>query len=761
MRQTLKAVSFLLLASVAMPVWAQSAPAGESLEIPEIIVTAQKRKEKLIDVPISITALTADQLQQSARRNVRDLQFAVPNLTTYSQSDFNPNIIIRGFESSARNVGFESSLGVYVDGVFTGRTASFTQELDDVERLEVLRGPQGTLFGKNTTTGAINITTKRPGNDFEGSAKLEGGNFGYYRSGLSLSGPIVADKLAAKVSGFLTGHDGYVTNVSTPNEPAANSDKSYGFRGEIRFTPTEAFDIALRGDYAHRTGIGFENEAAATLENPLDLPVDNIIPGPRTISADRNIENRDIYGGSLTLNYTLGNNGVLTSISALRGLKLGGGGDTDSSPLDIINFATQDRLSQFSQELRYASPGDGAFKYVVGAYYFSQTAKSTREFGLGSVSQAVLGGLLEQKGIPVDVIPSLLTPAAITDTTKANTKSYALFFNGSYNLTEQLSLNAGIRYSSETKKITLAQSSPPVLDFPVLGFYINVPATSDQFKDNDFSPTVGLSYKISEYANTYLRYSKGFKSGGWNAELLTPAVAVFNAAGDLTGYTLKTVNFKPESIANYEFGIKTELLNRKLRVNLAVFQQDYSDIQIGQFIGGVQGYATSNAAKARSRGFELEVNAKPASGFDFNASLGYADSKYRRYLTVDGDAPVDLSGKPLQTPRWTATIGGQYAYPVADSIDVVVGADYAYRSSVPGDPLDTLSGSPGFGLLDARLGVEVSGSWSIYLWGKNILANDYVIQRGTDTTSSLVLLSQFAVNYGDPRTFGVRASYNF
>jgi iron complex outermembrane recepter protein len=762
MHKTLKTVSFLLLASVAMPLWAQSAPADEAVEIPEIIVTAQKRKEKLIDVPISITALTADQLEQSARRNVRDLQYAVPNLTTYSQTDFSPNIIVRGFESSARNPGFESSLGIYVDGVFTGRTQSFTQDLDDVERLEVLRGPQGTLFGKNTTTGAINITTKRPGNEFEGRVKFEGGNFDYLRGGLSLSGPIVADKLAVKVSGFATRRDGFVDNVSAPEEPAANSDKSHGVRTEIRFTPTDSLDIALRGDYSRRDAIVYQNEISETFTNPLELPVNNIIPGVRTIAADRNSEKRDLYGGSLAINYTLGNEGILTSISALRGLKYDAAGDVDSTPLDIFTVGFQDRISQFSQELRYASPDDGPFKYVVGGYYFSQTIKSARAFNLGPIVQGTLSGFLESRGIPVEVIPDLLTPPAIDTNSNVRTTSFAVFANGSYDLTEQLSLNAGIRYSNEKKKITLSQVAPLALDIGGAEAFINLPATTDEFKDADFSPTVGLSYKFSNQANVYLRYSKGFKSGGWNAELITPAVAVFNANREVTGFTLAPISFKPESIANYELGFKSELFDRKLRLNLAVFQQDYSDIQISQFIGGVQGFSTTNAAKARSRGFELELNAKPARGFDLNASLGYANSKYRRYLTTDGDGnPVDFSGQSLETPRWTATLGGQYASPVSESIDLVVGADFSYRSRRPGDPLDPRSGVPGFSLLDLRLGIEAGESFSIYLWSKNILNKNYLNSRFTDSSGGLVGLTQQAESYGEPRTFGVRASFQF
>jgi iron complex outermembrane recepter protein len=762
-RRVSKIVISILLAGVATSALAQTSSRAEPDQIKEIVVTAQKRTEKLIDVPISITALSAEQLEQSARRNVRDLQYAVPNLTTYSgYGEFNTNIIVRGFESSARNVGFESSLGVYVDGVFTGRTQSFTQDLDDVERLEVLRGPQGTLFGKNTTTGAISITTKRPGNDFEGNAKLEGGNFGYIRTGLSLSGPIVTDKLAVKVSGFTASRDGYVENVITPGEPAADNDKSYGVRGEIRFTPTESLDIALRGDFSHKSSFPYQGEVIATLENPLDLPTDYLVPGIRTISAERDNESRDLYGGSLAINYTLGNKGVLTSITALRGLKFMSGGDADSTPLDIIALDTRERLSQFTQEFRYASPDDGPFKYVIGGYYYSQTAKSKRAFILGSVVRDVLSAFLDTQGVPAADIPALLAPGAITTDATVKTISYAVFANGSYDFTDQLSLNAGIRYSNETKTIATAQTAPPALDIGGTGQFVNLPATSDRFKDHDFSPTVGLSYKFSDRVNAYVRYSKGFKSGGWNAELFTPEVVVFDTAGNVTGYSLKPISFRPESIENYEFGLKSELLGRKLRINLAVFQQDYSDIQISQFVGGVQGFSTTNAAKARSRGFEFEVNARPLRGFDFSASLGYADSRYRRYLTVDGNGdPADFSGTKLQTPRWTATIGSQYSYPVSADVNVVVGTDYSYRSNLPSDPLDPISGLPAFSVQDARLGIEAGDRWSIYVWGKNIFANNYLISRGVDTAGAVAGLSLLNVSYGEPRTFGVRANVKF
>ncbi len=749
----IKTISLMLMTGVAMPALAQTTANSTEVQLDEIVVTAQKRAEKLIDVPISITAISGEALEASGRNNVRDLQFAVPNLTTYSQSDFNNNIIVRGFESAARNIGFESSLGLYIDGVFTGRTQSFTQDLEDVERLEVLRGPQGTLFGKNTTTGAISITTKRPSNEFEGNAKLEYGNFDYFRGAYSLSGPIVSDKIAAKVSGFYSRNDGTVRNVSGIGPRDVQDNETYGARGELRITPNESLDIAIRGDYSHRNSRNFNNEILEITNNPAGLPLDSVVPGPRTISSGESQENRDIYGVSLTANYTLGNEAVLTAISAYRNLRYAANIDADSSPLALLNGDILDRTSQFSQEIRYASPDDQPFKYVIGGYYFSQNANAPRSLLLGDDYVAFGTALLE-------VPDTAFNPRVITTNAQIKTTSLAAFINASYDITEQLSLNAGVRYSSETKRLTVSQIVPFIFDS--LNLFVNVPSTQGRIKDNDLSPTAGLAYKISDRINTYVRYSKGFKSGGWNPELIPGRIAVRDADGNITGYDISQIQFEPESIENFELGIKSELFDRKLRVNLAVFQQNYRDIQISQFVGGLQGFATTNAGSARSRGFELEIAAKPIRGLDISAALGYADAKYVRYVNADA-AGTDLSGRRLDSPRWTATLSGQYSQPIRGNLSAVIGADYSYRSSRPGDPLDPRSSLPSFGLLDARLGIENEGenNWSVVFWAKNLLNKNYAISRGTDSALSIFGVSQQTESYGDPRTFGVRANLNF
>jgi iron complex outermembrane recepter protein len=752
MRKAFKFISVAVLSGVSLPALAQSTPQPQSdQEVEVIVVTAQKRTENLIDVPISITAISGDALAASARNNVSDLQNAVPNLTLYATNGFSPNIIIRGFESSSRNVGFESSVGVYIDGVFMGRSQSFLQELDDIARLEVLRGPQGTLFGKNTTTGAVSITTRRPGNDFGGQAGFEIGNYDSLRANVALSGPLIADKVAGKVSAYFNRAGGAVVNVSGTGARDIERSENYGGRGELRFTPTQNLDIALRADYAHRDARTYENEVFENVENPVGIPTNSFVPGIRTVADAGLVGEREIYGASLTANYTFQNEAVLTAISAYRNVRFTALGTIDFSVLDFLDQDADDQTSQTTQEIRYASPDDRKLKYVIGAYYFSQNADSRRTYVLGS-DYVALGAA--GFNVPED----FFRPSEVTANVKVNTTSVAAFANGSYDITERLSLNAGLRYSTEKKRLAVSQIAPLIFD--ALDIYINVPRTQARLSDSDFSPTIGLAYKVSERINTYLRYSKGFKSGGWNPELLSGAIAVRNGASDITGYDLGRVQFKPESIDNYELGFKSELFDRKLRLNIAVFQQDYKDIQVVQFIGGLQGFATTNAGSARSRGFELELAARPTRGLDLSLGLGYSDARYVSYKNAN-DAGADLSGRRLDTPDWTVTLSGQYERPLTSGLSFVVGGDYSYRGERPGDPLDTFSGFDGFDLLDGRIGIESDKGWSVFVFGKNLLDADYLIDRQSNSTLSIFGLLDQVGRYGDPLTYGIRGAWKF
>lgn len=726
-------VCLAAIAAVGIAERAAAQSATDDISLEEIIITAEKRSENIQDVPISVTVLSGAELQQRSAESLRDLQFAIPNLTLYSRTDFNPNFIIRGISSGARNIGFESSLGVYVDGVFMGRTSGFNQQLDDIERVEVLRGPQGTLFGKNTISGALNIATLRPGDEFDGRVSVEYGNFDNRRASGYLSGPIVEGVLSAKVSGFTSDRDGFVTNVNASGPASVDDENTHGFRGELRFTPNEQLDIALRGDWSKADRRVLDGEVAEIIDNPFGLPLSGDVPGVRTVSiGGDNIEDREISGGSVTVAYQLDSGHEIVSISALRHLEYAlPNSDLDGEPGDFLSNNNRDELKQFTQELRIASPATDPFRYVAGVYYFNQNSDTSRSIVLGDDLRGILAGF----GVPAAFITNL------TNSGSVDTKSFAAFANVSFDVSDHLELDAGVRYNNEQKDFVFGQDGIDVLGLPTIAPF------TDEIKEEDFSPTFGLNYKPSDDTLLYARFAKGFKSGGWNADILSSSLP-------------SDIVFDAESINSYEFGMKTEMWDRRARLNIAVFQLNYKDIQISRFNNVTGGFETANAARARSRGFEVEFTAVPAAGFDVSAGIGYADAEFRSY--PDAAPGVDLSGAPLDAPNWTVSASAQYSRPVADKVEAIGRLDYAYRSSAPGDGLDAFSGVDGFATLNGRVGLAWDSGLALYFWARNITNNDFVVSQfvGGNLASTLGVTQRFAT-YGSPRTYGVSLSFDF
>lgn len=738
----------------------------------EVVVTAERRPELAQDVPISLSVLTAEQIAARGIENVRDLQFSLPNFTSYSQNNFHPNFLVRGFDSDAANIGFESGLGIYVDGVYMGRPEALTQELADVERLEVLQGPQGTLFGKNTTLGAINVTTVRPTDTFQGAVTAEIGNYDLYRTTGYVAGPLIPTTLDGKVSWFYSDRSGYVNNAG--GSPATvDDDHSYGLRGELRLTPTEHLDVALRADWSDTRSHPVDMQITDTPAggNPIGVPLGNLETSPRTVDINAaNRDEREIGGASLTGTYSL-NGYTFTSISAARTVSYRViGQDADATPIDYLTIDYYDRERHYTQEFRLSSPDDQRLKYVVGAFYFYQKADSSRAFNLGPALVADAEGIF---GAPA----FLLSPPTIGTISEVATHSAAGYANGSYAITDSLSFLAGLRYTEESKTLTASQSVVPLLGLPgVLGpnpIYVNLANGSDSITDRDWSPTAGFSFRFSDAATTYLRYSKGFKSGGWNDTLFNPTLGInpanpsgpYNAA-DLQ---LSRVGFKPESISNYELGAKTEWFDRRLRANIAVFQEDYKDIQVSRFVGGNIGYLTQNAALARSRGFELDGAALASDHLEIDAAVGVAEARYQQYTNGCG-AGCNLDGYRLNAPEFTLAVSAQYTHPLTGGLNWLARGDYSYRGDAPGSVINPQAMAPtsvypyrlgGFGTVDGRLGIEEGSSWKVYLWAKNLLAKDYLVNRGAYTNLALLAVTQDGVLYGAPRTFGIHADYSF
>jgi iron complex outermembrane recepter protein len=753
----------LIMAS--QPALAQSAAAEEDANNKEIVVTAQKRTENLRDVPISITAIGAEELKERGIQNVQDIQFGTPNLVTYSTTDINPNIIIRGIGSGSRNIGFESTLGIYIDGVYQGRSSGFFSDLDDVERVEVLRGPQGTLFGKNTTAGAINITTTTPSNDFKGNISAGYGNFNAWRVSGGLSGALVTDKVFAKISGFREKADGTVRNIAPTGFKRVNDEDRYGFRGMLRFTPTENFEFDLRGDLSNTKRAGFEDEVLSIVQNPFVIPDDSVVPGRRTISNNSRDQTKVTQRGvSGTARLTIGDH-ILSSITAYRtqgltSLNL----DPDNTGFNYLRQDFRDKTKQFSQEIQLASPSSGRLKYVIGLYYYNQKSNSDRQTFVGpDLANFLLGGF----GIPA----ALLDRDDIRTIGSVKTEALAGYFNASFEITDRFSLIGGARVTKETKQLNVSQSAPLFISLPDVlipgqPLYVATANATDGLKRSDFSPTLGVQYKLGDRVNSYARWSKGFKSAGWNAELLRPTN---NGVRDPDFFEASGIRFGSESVDNYEIGIKGDALDRKVRFGFAAFMTNYKDIQFSRFVGGLAGYATDNS-NARIKGFELELDMEPADGLTISANYGFADAKYRKNATGSVCGDTCIPGTRLVAPRWTLGLGAGYEAKISDNSSLNFRLDYSYRSDDGGfglasttDPtVETRANTntPAFGLLDGRVSYK-NGGIEFAIWGKNLLNKNYFVDRLLENNNALLGVVHEGVTYGEPRTFGASASYKF
>lgn len=691
----------------------------QSATLEELVVTARKREENLQDIPLAVSAFSADALEARGVRSVTGLASAVPNvaITGQADGDFDTNIIIRGISSSARNVGFESSLGVYLDGVFMGRTSGFDQELADVTRVEVLRGPQGTLFGKNTISGAISIVTADPTPTPIAKVFGEVGNFNLWSGGVAVSGPIIDGRLAGKLSVSGGQHDGYVDNLNSTGRGADTLGRreTWNARAALQWQAGDDLKIDLRGDYGEKRGSVFETEAISGF---------GYVPGVRTADVDRpGAELRKLGGASLTATLDLPNELTLTSISAYRMLDFGiDQHDLDSSPVDLLYADIADGLQQYSQEFRLASDASERLNYVAGLYLFQQIGKSDRLFAFGADA-----GL----------------PGGVAIKSRVKTSSIAGFVNADYRFSDTVALNGGVRFTKEEKDLRYRQEGGDLIGYPTENL-------TDSLSDQDASLTIALNYTPADESLLYLKYSTGFKSGGWNADLKGTGGAPFTAAD---------LRFEPEQIASYEAGYKVTTWGRRLRINIAAYYLSYEDIQVSQFIGGLAGFKTTNAGKAHSQGVEIEVTARPIPELELTAGLGVTDARYDEYPNA-GVQGLDLSGTRLEAPKYTGSLSADYTRPAGPG-DIIGGFTYSFRSAYPVDPLDPNSGTDAHDLLDARLGYRWPSGLEAYVWGQNLFDQTYEETRGTISNLELFGLSQVGVSYGPPRTFGVRVNYAF
>ncbi|WP_084421743.1 TonB-dependent receptor [Henriciella litoralis] len=720
----------------------------QSRTLETVTITATKREENLQDVPISISAFSEAQIEATGSQNLQDLANSIPNLVyPSSREGGGADISIRGVFQQAQplQIGFDNGYGVYLDGVYMGKHFSVNQDLGEIERVEVLRGPQGTLFGKNTIAGALNIVSKRPDNEFGGQVSAEIGNYDLRRVRASVNVPIVEDKLAFRLALSGTERDGYVKN-KTLGVDLANIDDFNG-RLLVGYTPTPNTGVYLSVDHRHSVSRHYEAENA-------DIGFTNYTGDDEPFTVYRDFVDRNdlqTFGTSLTVEHEFENGFSLTSITGYRDDKINAPRDVDGSDFGGYNrnkMVVGQNL--FTQELRLASPEYDRFDYVAGLYYFKQ-ANSRDE--VAEVLPTWIPALVGFANFQYDV----------------DVESYAAFFHSNFRVTDDFTLFGGLRYTDETKELEALQTSDPAAILPAFGVPFGQADIDEDIQDSDISYTAGLRYQFTDDIMAYGSVATGYKSGA------------FNVGGNITtGILANDLTVDPESVTSYEAGMKTRLFNGMVQLNGAVFLLNYDDLQVRVFdptVGTIGTNVLKNAASVESKGFELELSARPTDPLLVALGIGYVDSTYDSFEGVplqrpagsfgddnDGviDRRTDATGNrvPL-APKWTINAAVGYDVPLPNQGQWRSRLDYNYKSERYGadgstnDPADLL---PGYSLINVRTGYESpDGNYGIYLWAKNLTD-----ERELDETRYIQFItSRLQQRYIEPRTYGVSVNMKF
>lgn len=749
-----------LLAGVCAPAcaFAQAASHGAAADqagalsdgqVEEIVVTAQRRETNLQDTPIAITALSSAALEARGVKNIGNLENFAPNLQiNQGRPDGGGStaaITIRGVGQNDAQFPNDPGVGLYVDGVYSARSYGGLIGLLDIERIEVLRGPQGTLFGRNTIGGAVNIVTTPPSQEFGGQVNLLYGSYNRFEAKASLNVPLIDDKLALRMSAGFTRADGLGRQILT-GQPMGNENRKV-FRLALRATPSDDVTIDLVADYTHQrqnpsagkmltavpstTGLieGLFNPVIAGIENPLiGLPAGSVFDN-RFVTSNRYdnfgtaplADNLDSGGAALTVSWKASDAFTLKSITAFRAYKAHIALDQDYSPYSIISTDDRQNQEQYSQELQaFGSVLDGRLRYLAGLYFFKEIARGHNRVSIAPNTLPVAGFEIAQ----------------IADI-GLNATNYAAFGQLDFDLLDNLTLTVGVRQNHENKRFsrqfTHLQGGDVFIPYQVL-----------EKSWNSFTPRFGLNWKATEDVMLYASYAEGFKGGGWNPRPTTAAAGVRP--------------FEPESIKTFELGAKTQWFDRRLTLNVAGFYSRYKNIQLPVAYGlpdGTLVIETQNAGESEIKGLEVELVARPVRQASIQIGYGYFHNKY---VSIVPGASINAGNKLPDAPEHTLNVGADYRFDLGSSGKLTVRGDAAYRSDVFKDAVNTPQiRQPGYWLVSGRISwTSEDERFGIQVFGNNLFDTHY-LATGFDASS----LGEMVGFYGRPREFGVQGSFKF
>lgn len=744
----MKAIRLIFLASTAMatPALAQGqarsltsgdpvavAPASDAqnaLNSRDIIVTAQKREGTVQQTPLAISAVGGAELQSRQITNIEALAPSLPGVSFGQQAGF-ARIFIRGLGLDVSAGGQEGRIAFHTDGVYISRPSAQLSSFFDVNRVEVVRGPQGTLYGRNATGGAINVITNDPENSLGGFVRGTVGNYHLFQQEGALTGPIT-DGISGRIAFINTDRGGYGKNLTLGQD--IDDEHSYALRGKLKIAPSEDFSLILSADYSHQndrafynhfTGRGAGVNAAGVSTPTRATALGGLVPSnPRDTFANTPWVNyRTFWGLGATATANLGF-ATLTSITGYRDSKMETRGDHEDTQIDVSHYQVNEYSKQYSEELRL--DGDiGRLKWLIGGFYFHEKI----------YAESVFSPFLSFTS------PAFPSRGAVFNG-HFKTDAQAVFGQLDYEIIDNVTLSAGLRYSHEKKSID--QRGAVELFVPYSnGFTPNYTLFQDRsITFNSTTPRFSVEWKPSNNLLFYATYAKGFKSGGFSLTNFTSIV-------------------KPEKLEDFEGGFKVTVMNGGLRVNGSVFHYNYDDLQVQKVLGNTS--IVVNAASAKVDGVEGEIVIRPVQGLELSANGSYLDARFTDFVSADEARPalgnIDLSGNRLAgSPKWAGNAAAQYTIPVASG-DVQVRGEVVYKGliyySFYNRPDVAQDSNTKF---NANLNYNGNSGVTVSLWIKNI-GNKRTY--GSQQPGAGFLGFPIIGIYDPPRTFGVSVGYRF
>lgn len=764
----------------------------------DIIVTASKRSQTLLEVPVSVSVVAADAIEEAEIQDVIDLQVLVPSLQINQvQLTSQTNFVIRGFGNGANNVGIEPSVGVFIDGVYRSRSGSSLGDFIDIERVEVLRGPQSTLFGKNASAGVVSVVTQAPGRTFEGKLEATYGNFDTVRLAGAFSGP-VSDDIALGLSASYNRRDGFIRDIVTGD--LVNNRDRFVVRGQAVIEPGPDTRIRFIADYETA------DELCCAFVNLIDGPTGGVIralggtivpedPFSYRTAANFSTENKsDIWGVSAQVDHDFGF-AKLTSITSYRQTDITTSNDVDITSAQILLPNVNDvSLETFTQELRLASDSDGPLNWMIGGFYFDESINSRDSLLWAGQARGYINALLAPSGASLGLLETLTgRPAGsffasgqgLDENSGQDNRAFSIFGTIDFDITDRLTAHVGLNYTNDSKDVfhriattdVYAQTDLAPLT-PLIGAgavatlqglqvfpqFLNFPNAVENGRSRDDKVTYSarLAYDVTDDINVYVSYATGYKATSWNLSRDSrPFAADFPAiqrAGLLSTNLRSGTRFAgPESAESFEIGVKGFF--DRWQFTATYFDQSIDNFQTFLFLG--TGYGLSNAERLSSRGFEFDLSVDVTDQLTLFASGTFLDPEYTRFTR---SAFGDISGtRPAQIPGESLSVGGNFDFTLGN-IEFSLRGDYQYRSNTnfEDDPvLQAVVGSRYTNdqdLVNLSLQASIDGGWTARIWGRNIFDNRYLSTLAIPTPIQPGSYTGFV---GVPQTYGITIGKKF